>query len=215
MKTYNRLILIFTILTIFFIFSFIIFNDFRSKKHERTIFSKQTILNQTPIGELTNDISFEQSIKWGFIGGLKPGELENICINLLMANYGNQKTTGAFFLNLRTEDFSKKIIFDAHSVQDNSSQRFCYNNIPLTEIIKKPTTLILEGINSPPGRAVTAWATSDTSQGRLSRNGMSLNSSLIFSIVIISETDTANIQIIIFILICGLNILMLFLPIKS
>jgi hypothetical protein len=214
MKSLNQFTKLIAALLCFLIFIFFLFSNNYSKEDERVILAAPTISKSTPIGEITNGIRIEQPINWSPVGNSEFNSSDNICINLLMANYGNRENDGTFSLTLKTENFSKKIIFNANAVKDNSYERFCYKNILLKDIVNKPAALVLEGINSPPSKAITVWMTSDTSRGKVTQGGIVLDSSLIFFINIISKPSVKNIQAIFLAILCGLSLLILFWPIS-
>lgn len=214
MKFLNSFAIPFIWLICFLIFVWFFLNADYSKKYEHTILLSPEILKPTPIGELTAGFQVEQAINWNMLNTAKLNKSDTLCINLLFANYGDRNNTGNFSLSLHTEHLSQRIIRDAHSVHDSSYQRFCFDNLPLKDIAQEPSTLLLEGINSPSGKAVTAWMTSDTVLGKAHHDGNELDKSLIFSIDAMTESNSKRTSAVVLSVLCCLSVSALFWPTK-
>ncbi|AMO93811.1 hypothetical protein CFter6_1093 [Collimonas fungivorans] len=213
MRFFNSFIIFLFWLIFFPIFIYIFLNGDYSKKYEHTILSPPEISEQTPTGELTTGIRFEQPLNWSWINTRQLGKSDTLCVDLLLANYNNRRNIGTFALTLKSENFSQQIKLNASLIRDNAYRRFCYGILSFKDIRNKPATLILEGIDSPSGKAVSAWMTSDITQGKLIRNGLVLNKSLIFSISAITESHNKYVgTIIVLTLLCILSISVLFWP---
>ncbi|WP_038485845.1 hypothetical protein [Collimonas arenae] len=208
-----KIIFLWTIFFIFFIY--FSFNENYSKKYIHTILPAPAVREQIPAGEIVTGFHIQQSINWNYINVSTLNQSATFCINLLMANYNNRSNSGIFSLTLRNQKFLQKKIINSQSVRDNTNQIVCYDKLPLPEIAFTPTILILEGIDSNPGKAVSAWLTSDTTFGIAQRDGVVLGKSLVFSIDVINESNGKLMQVILLTILCGLSISILFWPTNS
>ena len=166
MKYPNSFSVLFLWIASFMVFILIFLIGAYSKKHEHTVLVAPEILKQLPAGELTAGFHLEQPIDWSWFKDSRLNESDTLCVNLLLANYNNRDNAGFFSVTSPAEHFSQKISFNAHQVHDNAYQPFCFDTLPLGNIADKPVKLVLEGINSLPGKAITAWMTSDTAPGK-------------------------------------------------
>ncbi|SDX50062.1 hypothetical protein SAMN04515617_104147 [Collimonas sp. OK242] len=215
MKSFNSFFILVLWVTCFLIFIFIFPDGSYSRKYEYSVLPPPPVLQQTPAGELTAGFRLEQPIDWNLINNFKRPGSDTLCIDILLANYNNRDNTGTFAVSLRAGHFSQKILFNTRQVHDNAYQRFCYDELPLQNIADKPAALVLEGIDSPAGKAVTAWMTSDTTRGKARRDNRELDWSLMFSIDAVTESNKRRTQAIILTLLCGLSVSILFWPSKN
>jgi hypothetical protein len=210
LKRYN---LLFLWLIIFFIIITVRLLDGFSSNTFRTVLGSKSN-NNLPAGEVIAGFYLRQPINWALIDeDILLHEASNpICVNILLANYSDRDNDGKFALSLKVESDQHQVFVDAKTVIDNKYKRVCYNDILLGDIVYKPVDIILEGINSQSGKAITAWLTYDIVNGsvRLS-DGTISDKSLIFSIQTISYEAKKSHHAIILTLICGLTgILILF-----
>lgn len=202
------------ILWILFFLIFILFftSGIYSNKYVHTVLPAPEIRDQIPAGELIDGFRLEQKINWDLFNISKLNGSDTLCINLLMANYSNRINTGVFSLSLKTQNSMQKIFINAGKVSDNADQHFCFEKIPLSDAAYKPATLILEGVSSPSGKAVTAWLTPDTVLGKAQRDSVTLDKSLIFSVDVMTKSTAKLMQIILLTALCGLSTSILFWP---
>lgn len=205
-----KIIFLWVIFFIFFIY--FSFNENYSKKYIHTVLPSPAIREQIPAREIVTGFHIQQSINWHLTDVSNLNQSATLCINLLMANYNNRSNSGIFSLSLRNQKFSQKKIMDSHTIRDNADQVFCYDKLPLSKIAFTPTVLILEGIDSSPGKAVSAWLTSDTTSGKAQQDGVVLEKSLVFSIDAMNESNGKLIQVVLLTVLCGLSISILFWP---
>jgi len=214
MKSLNSFFPLFLWVICFLVFILIFPIGSYSNKIERAALSPSQALEQIPAGELVAGFRLEQPIDWNLIKRVKLNESDTLCIDILLANYGDRNNTGTFSASLQAKYFSQKILLHANQIRDNTYHHFCYDSLPLRNITDRPVTFVLEGIDSPPGQAITAWMTSDTTRGKARLNNQELDKSLIFSIDIVTESNKKRIQAIVLTLLCGLSISILFWPAK-
>ena len=186
-----------------------------STKYEYTILPSPQGLEQIPAGEITSGFRLEQAIDWNMRNTSKLKNSDTLCVDVLFANYGDRDNSGNFSLSLQIGHFSQKIIRSAHQVTDNVYQRFCFDKFYLKDIAHKPSTLLLEGIDSPPGKAVTVWMTSDTTLGKARREDRETDKSLIFFVDVQTASNNKRMHAIILTLLCCLSVSALFWPKKS
>jgi hypothetical protein len=196
----------------FILISVRLVDGFSSNTFRTVLGSKSN--NNLPAGEVIAGFYLRQPINWALIGKdiLLHEASKPICVNILLANYGDRDNDGKFALSLKVGSDQHQIFVDAKTVIDNTYKRVCYNDILLGDIVYKPVDIILEGINSQSGKAITAWLTYDIVNGsvRLS-DGTVSDKSLTFSIQTISNEAKKPQNAIILTLICGLSgILILF-----
>ena len=141
-------------------------------------------LNPLPIGEITRAFRAEQLLTADFFS--KQGQIgdgSTVCIKLLLANWSNRKNTGYFAVDLiinKKEVFTS--VIDASTVSNNTNRTICYDELSISKLIEQnDVRLVLRGISSPPGAAITAWTTTDLSAGQLINVSESFESrSLVF-----------------------------------
>ena len=134
---------------------------------------------------------------------------KNVCLSLLMATYGDRKNIGTFRVILKSDNEAYTWVERANSVRDNEYHRFCSQGLRLRDLVGSTWMLIIEGIDSKPGRGVTVWATasSDANFTAGSRN----NFSPIFNLDIKNLTPVSWRDIWVLVAICGLSTMLLFL----
>ncbi|PFH10718.1 hypothetical protein BCF11_3147 [Collimonas sp. PA-H2] len=214
MKYLKSFSVLFLWIASFIVFIFIFLSGAYSKKYKHTVLAPPEILKQVPVGELIAGFHLEQPINWNWFKDSRLNASDTLCINLLLANFNDRDNTGIFSVSLQAEHFSQKILLNAHQVHDNVYQPFCFDALPLQNIADKPIKLVFEGINSLPGKAITAWMTSDTARGEARLNNQELNQALIFSIDAVTTSNKKLTQVIVLTLLCGLSISILFWPTK-
>ncbi|WP_081466406.1 hypothetical protein [Collimonas fungivorans] len=215
MKFLNSFSIFFLWITGFSIFIFFFLGDAYSEKYEYIILAPPEILKPTPAGEITTGFQLEQPVDWNLISDSKLNQKGTLCIDLILANYNDRKNSGTFSMDLRAGHMSQEILLNANAVHDNDYQRFCFNALPLRDIAHKSTTLTLKGVDSPPGKAITAWMTSDITRGHARRGNQELDKSLVFSISVMTESNKKPIWAIVLTVLCGLSISVLFWPTRS
>ncbi len=167
----------------------------------------------TPGGEIASGWHLNQSINWKQLYNVSAeDEASTFCVNVLMSNYGDRKNSGEFSLALQTRDRSQESIIKADSIRDNLTHQVCFDKFVLGDIKHEPTSLIIKGINSPSGHAVTAWQTKDNHYGNAVINDVDSGTSLVFSIETIRKSNKKRISAIILTLLCGLGGILLFWP---
>lgn len=216
MKISKSLFFLFLWLAFFSFFIFTSMKDAYSKKYKHTIVPSPEITQQIHAGELTAGFRLEQPINWNVDNNMsKFNGSGTLCVNLLLANYMDRENTGTILLSLHAENFSRTVSQNVKVIRNNLDQQFCFPDISLADIVYKPATLLLEGVDSPPGKAITAWMTSDTIQGKVRRNDVVLDKSLIFSIDAVTESSTKRMHDIVLTILCCLSTSILFWPIKT
>lgn len=125
--------------------------------------------NMRPIGEISAEFTAEQLINASSIlGQQQMSKNENVCIELLLANWSNRPNTGEFAVDLIVAGQPFIQVIDAGSVKDNANHRICFDNLQVSELVNNDEIrLIIRGISSPAGAAITAWTTTDLSAGQL------------------------------------------------
>ena len=121
-----------------------------------------------PVGEIVQGFRAEQRINAKLAHRRTHLEDEGVCVELLMANYSNRANTGLFAVDLLLDGKAFVQQIDAVDIRDNTNHRICYEDVSVAALIEaRDIRLVLRGISSPPGAAVTAWTTSDLSAGQL------------------------------------------------
>ena len=122
-----------------------------------------------PVGEIVPGFRAEQRVNAN-LAAHRRAHLEDggVCVDVLLANYSDRPNTGKFAVDLvlDREAFAKEI--DAADVRDNINHRICYEGVSVGALFDAhDVRLVLRGLSSPPGAAVTAWTTSDLDAGQL------------------------------------------------
>ncbi|MCV2875542.1 hypothetical protein OE810_04645 [Rhodobacteraceae bacterium XHP0102] len=134
-----------------------------------TLSNRPNNQNSRPIGEITTDFRAEQLIVVSSILGRRQMSYDDdVCIELLMANWSNRQNTGDFAVDVITAGETFTQVIDAASVKDNANRRICFDDLQFRKLVDNDEIrLVLRGISSPAGAAITAWTTTDLSAGRL------------------------------------------------
>jgi hypothetical protein len=184
-----------------------------TKSLTHTVLPSPKHQDNRPAGEIVAGFYLEQPINWNSLRRLsKQDALGEVCVNVLLANYSNRANSGNFALTLLTEGGAYRTVVSANTVRDNAYHRFCYDSVVLGDIAHKPAALVLEGVSSPSGAAITAWMTRDTAHGEARKHGAGFDRSLIFWIETTRESSDKRMIAIILTLLCGLSGALLFWP---
>lgn len=150
------------------------------------------IRNMQPIGEITNGFRVEQLISRSSIfDQTNLFDKYEVCIELFLANFSNRKNTGKFAVDLILNKEVFTSVLDASTITDNQYRKICYDKLSSSMLIgQQDIRLILRGISSPSGAAVTAWTTTDLRAGQLINVSSSFESrSLVFHFVTKQESQ--------------------------
>lgn len=122
-----------------------------------------------PLGEISRGFRAEQLISIKLDSSKLEGlEDEPICVEMLLANYSNRPNSGHFAVELVVDDITFAQEIDASDVRDNAYRRICFDGSTSWVLFNADDRrIVLRGISSPPGAAVTAWTTTDLRAGRL------------------------------------------------
>lgn len=208
MKTLKRYILPLLWIGAFFIAIWIRRDDIDLARYSHMVLARSKMVGPSPAGEVVADFRLEQPINWALLNKtvLEKEAARAVCVSYLLANYNGRDNVGTFALSLRVEASRHRVVVDAKKVRDNAYHRICFDDVLFGDIAYKPTTLLLEGIDSQPGKAITAWMTKDTIHGGAVRqDGTVSDQSLAFRIETIRSGCEKRLHAIILTLICGLS----------
>ncbi len=160
-----------------------------------------------PVGELVADVCLRQDVNLD--AKRTPDEERSnqpLCVEILLANYNNRKNHGTIMLGIDLDGRIERREIDAAMVKDNAYHRICFENVTLKDVFDaKELFLLLEGVDSEPGSAVTAWTTSEVRYGTLVTTEDDLkNQSLVFHLGY--KTSSLNHTALILVLIAALSI---------
>jgi hypothetical protein len=190
----------------------------RYKPASKTSLSERPrIRNMQPIGEITNGFRVEQLISISSIfDQTNLFDKYEVCIELFLANFSNRKNTGEFAVDLVLNKEVFTSVLDASTIADNQYQKICYDKLSSSMLIsQKDIRLILRGISSPPGEAITAWTTTDLRAGQLINVPASLElRSLVFHFVTKQESKIIYRHALIILILNMLAIATLIIPAK-
>ena len=127
------------------------------------------IVDSKPIGEIVADFRAEQRIKPPApTARTRKLETLNLCADILLANYADRPNTGQFEIGLVLDGQEWLERIEASSVADNTRRSVCFQKLTVAQAISaRAISLVIRGVSSPSGKAVTAWTTTDVSAGRL------------------------------------------------
>jgi hypothetical protein len=179
-----------------------------------TVLSEPKYEDNKPVGEVVSGFHIEQPINWDLLdkGVVGQDTSSAVCVSMLMANYSNRDNAGDIAISLRVDDHLHRVVMDAKTVQENVYHRVCFVDVFLGQIVHKPAALILEGIDSQPGHAVTAWMTKDIVHGGVVRSdGTVSDRGLMFRIEVVRGASKMRLHAIILMFIYGLSGIFIFL----
>jgi hypothetical protein len=126
-------------------------------------------LDILPIGEISQGFRVEQLVDRSSISDrYDTFEHESVCIELYLANWSDRRNSGQFAVDIILDKEVFTHIIDAAVVVNNANHKACFDNVSVDMLFDAHNIhLVLRGISSPPGAAVTAWTTTDLSSGQL------------------------------------------------
>jgi hypothetical protein len=207
MMPLKRFVLIWIWVIMFFVFIWIRLNDvYLDRYYHMALGSK--LENNKPAGEIVAGFYMKQPINWNLFDKdvIKQDASSTVCVSMFLANYNNRNNAGTFALSLQVGGDNHRVVVDAKMVGNNKNHRICFEGLLFGDVAYKPTELILEGINSKKGKAITAWMTKDTVHGgAVLYDGSMSDRSLTFRIETIRNSSMLRIHAIILTLIYGLS----------
>ena len=144
-----------------------------------------------PVGELLEGVRFSQSVDLQKIRQVgQERAASSLCLEMLMANYSNRANTGKVRFGVALDGRIETLSVAAETVQDNAYHRVNFENVKLADVYAAhEMQILLEGVDSKAGSAVTAWSTQDVSMGRLvAMDDKMANRSLILHIGYVTES---------------------------
>ena len=139
-----------------------------NRKSEISVLSN-TSKELTPIGTITKDKKFYQSLDIGEIAVKK--------IEILLATYARKNDSEIQFI-FKKGNQQKKIIENTKNILDNSNRSFELNFISNSS----PLEIEISGIDSDESNSITAWGTKDFKLGKIKLNGVEIENS--FNVII-------------------------------
>lgn len=217
MMSPKRYVLLLLWVAVFFVFIWLRLGDALSDRYFQKVLASK-LEDNTPAGEVAAGFHLQQPINCNLLdkGVMQQDASSVVCVSVFLANYSNRDNYGTFALSLQVGANQYRTVAEAKTVRDNAYQRVCFENVVFGDIVHKPTSIILEGIDSPPGRAITAWMTKDIVHGgAVLRDGTVSDRSLTFSIEAMRSGSKKRLHAIILMLICGLSSALIFLAASS
>lgn len=134
-----------------------------------TLSEPPKLVNNAPIGEIVQGFRAEQHVTAKLAGDrLDRLKGSGVCVEILLANYSNRPNTGQFAIGLVLDGRQFVQQVDAAAVTDNATRSICFTDVTVGALFAaREVRLMLLGLSSPPGAAVTAWTTADLSAGQL------------------------------------------------
>ncbi|MDB4542866.1 hypothetical protein N9241_01345 [bacterium] len=201
---------------IFFLIAFVVFIASLLTKGLPAGYSKiMSVTKDTKrfaAGEIVSGFYMEQAIEWALVEDYEKVGSSPVCVSLLLANYGDRKNKGIFKVSLKVEEKSYEIYKKAEEIRDNVFQHFCYEDIVISDLVHKQASIILEGVDSPRGEAITAWLTSGADASSHDHETKASENSLIFSLGARYQPAQQKIRTIVLVTICALSGLLLLWP---
>jgi hypothetical protein len=195
-------------LVVLFVLTWISHKDISLERYCHPVLLPSELTNHLPVGEVIAKFHLEQPINWNLLEKtvLEREASRAVCVGFLLANYNDQDNNGTFALTLRVEENQYRTVVNAKTVRDNAYHRICFEDVILGDIAHKPAALLVEGIDSQPGKAITAWMTEDTAHGRaMLRHGTVSARSLAFLVETITSGYEQRIHVIILTIISALS----------
>lgn len=185
-------IIVFLMITIFTVLHFT--TRYESKRCQ-VLFGEPNGYSNRPFGELVKNIYFSQSVD---VQQIKVTGHENdnapLCLEVYMANYNDRPNVGQIRVGvvLDGREITKSV--SVEDIRDNAWHRVMLDAVPLSKMYAAhEMKILIAGINSPPGKAVTAWTTRDISCGKLSTTNKELvDRSLIFRLGFLIDASKKN-----------------------
>jgi hypothetical protein len=168
-----------------------------------------------PAGQLVPGAYFEYAIDWSLATENSRLNARQACVSLLMGNYDNQNNHGSFRVVMRVDGLSYVVTEKAKNIRNNMYHYFCFEGLAIEDILQKPVTVVLEGVDSRAGGAVTGYLATGNSGSTLYGSRDIDNGNLVLQIGAYSERLRAGIYNAVLILLCGLSGVALFWPTRS
>jgi hypothetical protein len=143
---------------------------FRHEPESTVVLSRAPgLVENRPIGEIVPGFRAEHRVTDRLAANRNslPGNAA-VCVEILLANFSNRQNTGYFDIGLGLDDreFFRQV--EASSVADNAKRRVCFDDVTVRSLLAaRELRILLRGVSSPPGAAVTAWTTTDVSSGQM------------------------------------------------
>ena len=130
---------------------------------------RNDVEDSLPAGELIADVRLRQSVNADMVQSLdEERSALPLCVEVLLANYGNRENRGTIRLGIDLDGRIESREIDVRTVKDNAYHRICFENVTLRDVHEaREVHVLLEGVDSEPGSAVTAWTTRDLGYGAL------------------------------------------------
>ena len=127
------------------------------------------LLNAVPAGEIVQNVDLIQRVeRSALVPGVGVFERDIVCVEVMLANYGNRNNKGVFFMELALDSVIVTQQVDAAIVRDNVNHKVCFTSLSAAALLEAQNiTIALRGSSSPSGAAVTAWTTTDLRAGEL------------------------------------------------
>lgn len=112
---------------------------------------------QTPAGELVDESVVTQPVEPRLLPSGRVTGRDRLCAEVLLATYLDRENEGTVSYTLSDGSTQVSVEIDAASVSDNTWTPGCFDERANGLLDGRPLTLIVEGMDARPGRAVTAW----------------------------------------------------------
>ena len=160
-----------------------------------TIFSSINTSSKSPAGEIDDSFELKQTVKFEkiyIVDHLLLHEDSPLCLDILMANYGDRRNRGDIKFIIKNNSLKESKIIDVKKVKDNTKHKVCFEHFSISDIQNGQFELTIKGINSPSNKSVTVWLDTNISFGNSIINGKPVNKSLIFSITRATSKYTSS-----------------------
>jgi hypothetical protein len=154
---------------------------------EKMLVPRASSIDQIPAGELIADREIVQSMdSFNLLDALDKAiaDKAEICLQVLLANYGNRSNRGLIQLVLEQEMLSIRRHIDMGDVADNSLHEVCILARDFGGLTKSELLLKIKGVDGQSGSSVTAWLTKDLRRGEAYIDGIPEGTALIFTVFV-------------------------------
>jgi hypothetical protein len=177
-----------------------LYSQYEEPKLYHVLSGDQKHQEMQPVGELLEGVSFSQSVDLQQIRQVgREWAASSLCLEVLMANYSNRANTGKVRVGVALDGRVETLSVAAETVQDNAYHRVNFENVTLADVYAAhEMQILLEGVDSKAGSAVTAWSTQDVSMGRLdTKDEKMANRSLLLHIGFVTESPKRNLDLLV------------------
>jgi len=137
-----------------------------------------------PLGELVAGFQYSQKLPVPSKNKAAYTNENDLCIHTEVATYANRKNVGYIEIGLQIQrlNASQFIRVNVADFQDNQKTFFCFDQFKHRMVFDETLELVVRGVDSQPGRAITLWLSNNGPEAQAQINGVPTEKSLRLSV---------------------------------